>query len=67
MASQQIALGEGLHSLLRRNSYVDFKVIAEGVEFPCHRVVLAALSPVFDTMFNSDMQVYKLLFMNNYR
>lgn len=58
MSNQHTALGQGLEAQRQRGSYVDFTIIAHGGEFPCHRVVLAAMSPFFDTMFNNDMQVF---------
>jgi len=50
-------LTHGLEKLRHEKSYCDFKLIADDEEFPCHRVVLAAVSPFFETMFNSDMKV----------
>lgn len=59
MSKLSTTLAQGLEDLRKRQSYTDFVIISEdNVKIPCHRVILAAVSPFFDTMFNSDMQVY---------
>ncbi|KAL4225755.1 Kelch-like protein 6 [Mactra antiquata] len=50
-------LGKGLHCQRLEGKYVDFTLISiDGTKHGCHKVVLAAVSPYFDTMFGIDMQ-----------
>ncbi|KAH3721799.1 hypothetical protein DPMN_064746 [Dreissena polymorpha] len=58
MNQQQQYLCDGLERLRQNEgSYADFTILSEeGKTFHCHRVVLAAVSPFFDTMFTSDMK-----------
>lgn len=53
-------LGRGLDLQRKDGKYVDFTIVScEGTRHPCHRVVLAAVSPYFDTMFGVEMKVRK--------
>lgn len=55
-ASHTTELCQGLWGLRDHDRYTDFVVVsADKKEFSCHRVVLAAVSPFFDTLFNSEM------------
>ena len=45
---------------LRSNGFLtDVKLVCEGNEFPCHSVVLAAMSPVFQVMFTGTFKESK--------
>lgn len=43
-------------SLWESKQFTDCVVVCDGEETPCHRAVLAAASPVFQTMLSSDMR-----------
>ncbi|CAH1255400.1 KLHL24 [Branchiostoma lanceolatum] len=47
---------DSLNDQRLRGQYTDVVVCADGVEFPCHRAVLAASVPYFSAMFGSDMK-----------
>jgi len=49
-------LGEDFGSLLKSGELADFTILVDGHTFKCHKAVLAARSPVFKTMFTTDMQ-----------
>ena len=46
---------EVLNVLRRQNLLCDIVLVADGLEIPCHRAVLAACSPYFYAMFTSDL------------
>lgn len=49
-------ISRGLFGLQRNSKYTDFTIeTTDHKQIPCHRVVMAAVSPYFDTMFDSDM------------
>lgn len=48
-------LKQGLGDLYLEQSLVDVKLVVGDREFPCHRLILAAASPVFKAMFTCDM------------
>ncbi|XP_052231370.1 kelch-like protein 24 [Dreissena polymorpha] len=48
-------LTAGLESMLRTGSHADTTIVVDGRVFPCHKVVLSAMSPYFEAMFNHDM------------
>ncbi|XP_052798410.1 kelch-like protein 6 isoform X1 [Mya arenaria] len=57
MNLQREALSNGLETLRLSGQYTDFTIVADNMKvFPCHKAVLAATSPFFQTMFSSDMQ-----------
>ena len=35
----------------------DFKIICDGQEFPCHKLILSSRSDVFKAMFHSDLKI----------
>ena len=45
-------LGDGLKKLKTRGKYTDFTICVGDREFRCHRVILAAVSEYFETMFD---------------
>ena len=49
------ALRAGLYSSYECQQYTDISLIVEGKEILCHRNVLAAMSPFFNTMFSCEM------------
>lgn len=49
-------LSAGLLELLSSKRHVDTTIHINGHSYPCHRVVLCALSRYFDAMFSSGMQ-----------
>ena len=51
-------LARGLDATRRDGKFCDAKLIAsDGTEFPCHRVVLSAMSKFCEIMFESGMMV----------
>ena len=46
---------EILHVLRRQNLLCDVQLVADGLEIPSHKAVLAACSPYFYAMFTSDL------------
>ncbi|XP_062843640.1 kelch-like protein 40a [Trichomycterus rosablanca] len=56
---QQSLLQGGLCELLEGDKFVDCVLKIKDLEFPCHRLVLAASSPYFKAMFLSDMEESK--------
>lgn len=56
-SGHQMELCNGLWTLRDTQKYTDFVLVSEldGQEFHCHKVVLAAVSPYFDTLFNISM------------
>ena len=56
----------GLNEERLSDKYTDFTVVSDDQKtFPCHKVVLAAVSPFFDTMFQVEMQVNEFLELLN--
>ncbi|KAI1902203.1 hypothetical protein AGOR_G00042300 [Albula goreensis] len=56
---QQTLLQDGLCDLLDNMRFVDCVLKIKDKELPCHRLVLAACSPFFKAMFQSDSQKSK--------
>lgn len=48
-------LTSGLESMLSTGNHADVTIVVDGKVFPCHKVVLCAMSPYFDAMFSHDM------------
>ena len=51
--------GGDLLQLLQSGAHADVNLAVDGVEFPSHRAILAARSPVFKAMFSSGMSESK--------
>ncbi|KAL2097896.1 hypothetical protein ACEWY4_007103 [Coilia grayii] len=51
-----LQLQSGLEALRLESSLTDVTLQVQGVDFPCHRVVLAAASQYFKAMFCSDLK-----------
>ncbi len=43
-----------INSMLEERKYTDFKLVCGDRQFSCHKVVLAARSPVFDAMLSNE-------------
>lgn len=53
---------QGLNSLRLNNAFCDVTLCCGGLEFPCHRIVLASFSSYFQVnMSVTGTRVYKLL------
>ena len=48
--------GLGHEELLKSGKFADFTINADDTVFRCHKLILAARSPVFDRMLSSDMK-----------
>ncbi|KAK3086599.1 hypothetical protein FSP39_020855 [Pinctada imbricata] len=49
-------LTSGLGDVLYTNQHADINIVVDQRIFPCHKVILAAMSPYFDAMFTHDMR-----------
>ena len=48
----------GLSSMLNDAKYSDFEIrSADEIRFPCHKVIMAAVSPFFEKMLDIEMKV----------
>lgn len=45
----------GLENMLSTGTHADVTIVVDGKVFPCHKVILCAMSPYFEAMFNHDM------------
>lgn len=48
-------LSAGLENMLSSGNHADVTIVVDGKVFPCHKVILCAMSPYFEAMFNHDM------------
>lgn len=48
-------LASGIAEIAREGMMADITIEVEGREFPCHRIILSAISPYFRAMFSSGM------------
>ncbi|XP_046561072.1 LOW QUALITY PROTEIN: kelch-like protein 24 [Haliotis rubra] len=53
---QTVFLIDNMQKLRLDSSYTDIVISIEGCKFPCHKIVLAAGSPYFKSMFSSGME-----------
>ncbi|XP_045175315.2 kelch-like protein 6 isoform X2 [Mercenaria mercenaria] len=61
MSRHRKMFSKGLNEQRLSEKYTDFTVVSDDQkEFQCHKVVLAAVSPFFDTMFQNEMQEMQL-------
>ncbi|XP_060066076.1 kelch-like protein 24 [Ylistrum balloti] len=49
-------LHEGIQALYHEKSLTDVTIVVDSEKFPCHRLVLASLSPFFRSMFTSEFK-----------
>ncbi|KAL3859125.1 hypothetical protein ACJMK2_009357 [Sinanodonta woodiana] len=49
-------LTSGLDNMLTTGRLADVTIVVSGKVFPCHKVVLSAMSPYFQAMFTHDMR-----------
>lgn len=63
MSTHAEELTTGFERLRKDDKYADFTITAGGQDFKCHRIVLAALSPYFEMMFDSDFVVSKFSYV----
>lgn len=52
------ALTQGISKDWAEGHFADLEVIVEGQKFKCHRIILAAMSQYFSTMFTSGKSKY---------
>ncbi|CAJ1050689.1 kelch repeat and BTB domain-containing protein 12 [Xyrichtys novacula] len=55
-AKHGLALLDQLRKMRETEHLTDVVLVAEGISFPCHRVVLAAFSPYFRVMFTCGLR-----------
>ncbi|KAM6977253.1 kelch repeat and BTB domain-containing protein 12-like isoform 2-T2 [Aplochiton taeniatus] len=55
-AEHGLALLEQLDRMRKTGELTDVVLLAEGIPFPCHRVVLSAFSPYFQAMFTCGLR-----------
>ena len=48
-----------MHKLCLNGELSDLKIVCDGQEFPCHKLILSARSDVFKAMFTSDLKFNK--------
>lgn len=48
-------LTAGLETMLSSGNHADVTIVVDGRVFPCHKVILCAMSSYFEAMFNHDM------------
>ena len=51
------SMAEAIGNLYLDNEFSDIKIICDGKEFPCHKLVLSLRSSVFKAMFSSDLKI----------
>ena len=51
------SLAEAIGNLYFDNEFSDIKIICDGKEFPCHKLLLSLRSSVFKAMFSSDLKI----------
>ncbi|XP_036390320.1 kelch repeat and BTB domain-containing protein 12-like [Megalops cyprinoides] len=56
IVKHSMALLDQLWKMREMDELTDVVLVAEGVSFPCHRVVLSAFSPYFRTMFTCGLR-----------
>lgn len=56
----QLETIENLFKFKNENLFTDVYIYVEGVEFPCHKVVLCAASSYFKAMFSCDLKESRL-------
>jgi hypothetical protein len=63
----QLQLFKNLFKFKNENLFTDIYIYVDGVEFPCHKVVLCAASSYFKAMFSCDLKESRLgkVFIDN--
>lgn len=51
---------DNLYKFKNENLFTDISIYVEGVEFPCHKVILCAASSYFKAMFSCDLKESRL-------
>jgi hypothetical protein len=59
-SSSMAELIDNLLKFRNENLFTDISIYVEGVEFPCHKVILCASSSYFRTMFTCDLKESRL-------
>lgn len=55
-AKHSLKLIDEINKMKEMDELTDVILIAEGVSFPCHRLILSVFSPYFKAMFTCGLQ-----------
>ena len=54
--SAVVGVADDLEKAFSNMQFADIQLLCNGEKFGCHKVILAARSPVFNAMFNNEMK-----------